>query len=224
MIHPSDVSVINSNVNKWMRCLAEYKPCLKAFERQIFSLIMNNSKKNTKAICSTKDKKEGELQLCRRAVTGLKGISPPPPLLISAEYVKNISCFTKQTLAELRKVTFKITSAIEYVSGLDDLDEMIPGLCCGIHEVLKMGSDVVDKMCSNQTGQQTTQYFMGMLSSALSDSLDLVCGSYDSISTCQRKKPQVLESLRVKLAEDVSFNYTAIIPMMQVIKKLDSDI
>ena len=44
-----------------MRCIASYKPCLKAFPRQIYSLLAHYIKKQIQLICSSKERKSETL-------------------------------------------------------------------------------------------------------------------------------------------------------------------
>ena len=56
-------------VKEWQKCITDYRVCLKSFPRQVFSMVLSNSKKNTKSICNTEENRKGEFFLSSRQFT-----------------------------------------------------------------------------------------------------------------------------------------------------------
>lgn len=135
-----------------------------------------------------------------------------------------MSCFDQKSLREVGLETNKITAALHHVATIKKIDDMIPSLCCGYHEVISQATRLIDRMCIKKTGVKTSQYFIGIIQSAMSDSIDMICGAYGSIGVCEQKIPEVLKEVRAIINENRVYNHTAVIPLLDLVARIDSGI
>lgn len=57
----SDIDFYCNQVDANLKCVRKYGQCLKAFPKQVFSVIMTNLKSLVKDMCSNKKTREGKL-------------------------------------------------------------------------------------------------------------------------------------------------------------------
>ena len=162
-------------------------------------MVMSNAKKNVKAVCTRPEQRE--------------------------ELVKNINCFTNETLPDLLQITHDVTSLVEYLVNVTDIDRIIPSLCCGYQILVREIKPKVDELCTAQgVGESGTEYFLGLLKAAISDALDMMCGNYDTIDACNKKVPDVVEEFDMAMnsTRNKSYPYTAIVPFLKIIDRIDN--
>ena len=127
-------------------------------------------------------------------------------------------------MKDVRQQTHKVTAALHYVAGIKEANDMIPALCCGYHEVVKQGTEIINKHCLKTTGPKTAKYFMGMLQAAMSDTIDMICGNFGSLEICDQKIPAVMADLKGIINQGTEFNHTAVIPLLEIVARIDSGI
>lgn len=183
-----------------LKTIGDYRPCLRAFPKQLFSMILQNAKKNVKTICATTKERN--------------------------DFLDNMKCFTNETYPDFVQLGHDITSLVEYLSNMTDIDNMIPGLCCGYQMIMSNSREVLAKLCSQQgVGESGPNYFLGLVQAAMADAIDMMCGSYSTAEVCQKKKPLLVEELRAfqNSTTGVSYNYTLTIPFLRVIDRIDTE-
>lgn len=183
-----------------LKSMGDYRPCLRSFPKQLFSMVLSNAKKNVKSICATSNQRN--------------------------EFLNNMKCFTDETFPEFVQLGHDITSLVEYLSNMTNIDDMIPGLCCGYQMIMSNSRQVLEKLCNQQgVGESGPNYFLGLVQAAMSDAIDMMCGSYTTSEVCQKKKPLLVEELKSfqNSTTGVRYNYTMTIPFLKVIDRIDSE-
>lgn len=183
-----------------MKKIAEYKPCLKAFPRQLFGMVMFNSKKNLRSVCTTVEQRN--------------------------ELVKNLKCFTPETLSQLLQVTHDLTSLVEYLANMTNIDRIIPGMCCGYQVIIPDIKEKLDNLCSqNGIGESGSNYFLGIIKSALADAMDMLCGAYENLDQCNKKVPDIVAEFNLvrNTTVNMKYNHTAIVPFLRVVDRIDTE-
>ena len=161
---------------------------------------MYNAKKNVKSMCTTPAQRK--------------------------DLVRNLGCFTNETITELVAMSHQITTLVEYLANMTDLNRIIPGLCCGYHIFLSEIRPQIDNYCKQQDiGVEGTNYFLGLVKSSMADALDMLCGAYESVEQCDKKVPDVVEEIHFarNQTQNVAYNYTAVVPFLKVIQRIDMD-
>lgn len=182
-----------------MKKVGDYRACLKAFPRQLFNIVYTNAKKNVKAYCGTEAGRE--------------------------EFVSNLKCMNYDTFPQVVKLSHRSTALVETVLNLPDMDDIIPGICCGYYDIYKEAKNLLSKLCNQGgPGQKGTDYFIGLFHSAMQDAIDIMCGAYPNIETCEKKVPRLVRTLRVNVFNDsVSYDHTILVPFIGVIVRIDED-
>lgn len=117
-----------------------------------------------------------------------------------------------------------VTSFANYASELEDVDHIIPAVCCGRGLVKQQCLELVDDLCRQKTGPDTSAYIVDIVYSAFSDIFDLMCGKFKDESSCQKHAPQLYSDLKVALNNVVKYNHTLSIPLMKIIQRLDGKV
>lgn len=142
------------------------------------------------------------------------------------QLVENLKCFTKDTYHELVQLGHHVTSLVEYLANMTNIDNMIPGMCCGYYMSLAESKTKIDQLCGDQgVGSSGTEYFLGMIKSAVADAVDMMCGSYPTIKVCEEKSPELVAELTTVMNEtrDTKYNYTMVLPFLKVIDRIDTE-
>lgn len=183
-----------------IKTIGEYRPCLRAFPKQLFSMVLSNAKKNVKAVCGTTNNRN--------------------------ELINNMRCFTNETYPKFVQLGHDITSLVNYLSNITDIDNMIPGLCCGYQLIVLNARKTLERLCSQQgVGSSGPDYFLGLVQAAMSDAIDMMCGSYSNMETCEKKKPLLVQEIKTfqNSTDSAVYNYTMVIPFLRVIDRIDRE-
>lgn len=184
--------------NEWIKEARKYRPCLKAFPTQIYSIVMSNVKKTWKKFCLPGPNKN----------TGFR----------------HLKCMRPSNKGDFIKVGNIIVSFMDYVSKVEDLDEAIPSLCCGSKSLLLKAEDQLEKTCSSVRQKGSGKWMANITYSLLQDALDMMCGSYDTLEVCNSKVPQLMTKIDASLDPEANFNYTMIVPLVRLVKRLDGQL
>ena len=175
-----------------------YKSCLRPFQGSIFSIAIRNMKKLYREYCLDAERRQ-------------------------ASY-NHLRCVSSKTKARLLKVASAISNTIEFAATREDIDQVIPQLCCGIHYALAYTEEKVGQICGEVTGPGTGKFFVRIFNSTASDALDLLCSQYSSTSQCLLKVPHLTKQVTVALhSPSKVHSSTPIIPIMKVLSKLDHE-
>lgn len=185
---------------KHIKIIAEYKPCLRAFPKQLFSMVMAQAKKQVKRVCSTADQRR--------------------------ELLKNFKCITKDNFRQGAQVGHDITSLVSYLANISDVDMIIPNLCCGYHLVIAESKILLDRLCIKEgMGSDASDYILGILRASVSDALDMMCSGYDTTEQCNKKSPGLVSELKLvlKRTKNTRYDHSALIPILKVIERIDTE-
>ena len=80
------------------------------------------------------------------------------------------------------------------------------------------------RICKGKGLPDTPRFAMNMISSLLSDSLDLLCGKYPTVESCEQQHPLLMKGIDMAMLDHRRFNFTAVIPLLDIIQKLDGKI
>ena len=196
-------------------CVRDYgKSCLKLFPRTIFTLVRKNVERVYRNFCHTKEGKEMA--------------------------IKHFSCFKPQNLPVLHSVVDRITLTLEYIAkNVTDDNQILPYMCCAFYTFYQQTQIIVDGLCLNTTGPDTSQFVINLIKAVVTDALDLGCGKFGSYKKCQENLPQGIQVFNSIFTQDSSShhshadnsetsvmvsqpNYSPVIPMIAISKRLDS--
>ena len=171
---------------------------MKAFPAQLYGLVVSSIRKTWKSVCNNDEKR--------------------------AETYSHLRCLTPETKPEHIKVGMAIVAMSKFVSSLEDLDDGIPGLCCGTKILLNRSTDKLEAICSKIGYKGSGKWLADMAYSVTVDALDMICGGYQTLEDCHRKKPQLMIQVNESVRDDVEFNHTFVIPIVKLINRLDGQI
>jgi len=174
----------------------KYRQCLKPFPAQIFNIIFNNMKKTHKDFCETEETKR------------------------MAFY--HLQCLTPETKPEFVTVANLIVSMMTYVSKLDDLNEAIPSMCCGIKMLIPTAYEAMEKTCTAVGRKASGKWLTNLVAGTMDDAMDIMCGAYPTLQDCAKKVPHVIP--RIRASFDPNHNGTILIPFVRLIKRMDKQL
>lgn len=173
-----------------------YKSCLRSFQGSIFSIAIRNMKKLYREYCLDAERRKSAYN--------------------------HLRCVSSKTKAGLLKVNTAIYNAIDFAATRENIDEVIPQLCCGVHYALAYTEEKVSQICHDITGPATGRFFVRIFNSTASDVLDLLCSQYSSTSQCLLKVPHLTKQVTAALHSPTKVHTsTPLIPVMKVLSKLD---
>lgn len=175
-----------------------YKSCLRPFQGSIFSIAIRNMKKMYREYCLDSERRQASYQ--------------------------HLRCVSSKTKSRLLKISSAISNAIDFAASQENIDQVIPQLCCGIHYALAYTEEKVNSICNEITGPTTGKFFVRIFNSTASDVLDLLCSQYSSTSQCLLKVPHLTKQVTVALHSPSKVHKnTPLIPMMKVLSRLDNN-
>lgn len=132
-------------------CVRDYgRTCLKLFPRTIFTIVRKNVERVYRSLCQTVEGK--------------------------TTAVKHFNCFRPDNLPVLHSVVDRITTSLEYIQfNVTDTD-ILPSLCCAFYTFYHETKMIVDNMCLNTTGPETSDFVVNLVKAVVTDALDLGCG------------------------------------------------
>ena len=206
-------------------CVRDYgKSCLKLFPRTIFTLVRKNVERVYKNFCHTQEGKEAA--------------------------IKHFSCFKPQNLPVLHSVIDRITMTLEYIQfNVTNDNDILPYMCCAFYTFYRQTRVIVDNMCMNTTGPETSTFIINIIKAIVTDALDLGCGRFGSYKKCQENLPQGVQVFNdifslnhtghaidnnqhhshddkqkgpIDVVVSSQAKYSPVIPMIAISKRLDS--
>lgn len=185
---------------KRLKITNDYKPCLRAFPRQLYSIVLSQARRKAKSVCATKESR--------------------------TELIDSLKCITNDTFKDAAQIGHDITSFVNYLVSIPDINKVIPSLCCGYHIVEANAKAIVDHLCTDQgVGESGSKYLISLIKSTISDALDMMCGGYSTMEICESKVPILLED--IKIAQNNTFgmiyNHSAVVPILKMINRIDTE-
>ena len=184
---------------EWLKEARVYRGCLKSFPGQVYSIVMNSIKKTWKTFCLTEENKS-----------------------LAFRHTKCMKPTNRHKFDQLRDM---IISLLEYIAGVEDVNLIIPGLCCGAKRGLAKFAEDLEKVCNAErmkgSGHWVTQEVIYRI---LQDALDMMCGAYDTLEICNAKFPDLMLNIENSLNTTETYNHTLVVPVVKLIQRLDGDL
>ena len=174
----------------------DYKPCLKPFPSQIVTVVLSNIKKFKKRFCG-------------------------PDKNVALHHLQCMKPDNKETWMKVGNLA---TSMATYVASFENLDEAIPGLCCGARHLVSKAGLMLEDVCSKVGLNGSGIWMSDVVNNLLTDALDIMCSGFPSVKVCSEKVPELMTKIGDAMNDDTQFNTTMIVPMVRLITKLDGDI
>lgn len=173
-----------------------YRNCLRPFQRTLFNVAIRNMKKQYNEYCLNPERMQ--------------------------QAYNHIRCLSEENKSEMLRISASITAAIDFAASRENVNEIIPALCCGTHDALTFVESQMTRICRNKTGPLTGKHFVRVANTTASDAVDMLCGQYQSMAQCIIKVPQLTTQLRAVIhSPSNKYTTTPLIPLMQLLNKLD---
>lgn len=192
------ISGILGRIKLW----TEYKPCLRPFPRQLYSIVLSSARRQSKKICLSKESRV-------EVVDALKCVSS-----------------SNESFSDAQQIGHQITSFVTYLVNISDINHVIPSLCCGYRVMLNHAIDTLNDMCGRQhVDDEKSKYLVAMIENILSDAIDMMCSTYQTIEICHEKVPRLMYDMEMNMNEtlNVTYNYSAVVPILDMINRIDAE-
>ncbi|KAI1288468.1 hypothetical protein HDE_09330 [Halotydeus destructor] len=185
-------------VEKDIPCMRSYGArCLRTLPRTMFTIGYKQATKLYKRICS---EPEGQ-----------------------KEYLRHVQCMQPHQLHIVHQYMDLVTTYMDYIHENVTLDEIIPYICCSYFKVFEDAKHDLKQFCQ---GEDTVDFFLNQVRSLSSDMIDIGCGKYATVQSCEDNLPQamkVFSDLGTPLSKVQPKDYSPVVPAIKIIKRLDLD-
>lgn len=185
---------------EWFKVFNIYKSCLKAFPRTLFAFVGTNIKKMHKEFCQTENKKSIAFN--------------------------HLTCFKPSNKPFFSKISHRIKNFANFISNVADVDEMIPGFCCGYLN-LTAGLDVeFEQECRRQGKPGSGRFMVDIVKALFVDAVDVMCGTHSKPEDCKSPKLVSLLDEMVTQSQNVTtFPFKSpVIPVLKILQRMDGKV
>ena len=141
------------------------------------------------------------------------------------EVVPHTRCLTSAVRPDAVKAINKLTLVVEFVTDQPNIDDMIPGLCCGFLGLMEELEKDMGSKCDSITRLKTGKFIRQIVEANIADAMDLMCGNFGSVEKCQEKAPDLLNEIKLKMQENQPiYNHTAFTSLLRFIQRMDSQV
>lgn len=137
---------------------------------------------------------------------------------------KHARCIKPSNKETFLRIGDKLVGLTDYVSQQEDIDAVIPTLCCGARLLINRTETQVNQICKNISAPDTGSFLMEIISLVLGDVLDLVCAKHPSVDRCYTIEASVTRKLEKMQAEQGITHRRVMQSILAVLAKLDSQI
>lgn len=172
--------------------------CLTPLSRTLFNLGYRTATRLYRRICHTKEGQE--------------------------EWLRHVKCMQPEQLSVVHKYMDMITMYIEYIADNVTDSEVIPYMCCSYFKVYQDAERDLHGYCDKLTGPETVDYIMGMVKSMSADMIDMGCGRYASVKSCEANFAhgmKIMKEMVTPISKVKPRQYSPIVPSVRVLKRLD---
>lgn len=138
----------------------------------------------------------------------------------SIEYLKNLECIKETDVLLLHQFFNKVTNYFDLLARTATPYDVIPKACCAWGLLFAEVQNIYGGLCDAIPG--ATQFHIDIVQQAIGDALDLVCGRFSSIDNC--RKDATIGMDRLEIMEIKAMNHSFLVPLIDIVKLLDSDI
>lgn len=185
-----DVEDYCSKGNSSIKCLSNYKNCLKGLTRQIYSMVRTNVKTVVSDICTNEDKRKGKifLYLFITIITFCYSF-------IYTEILIHSKCLNSDTMPEVYRMVQVYSRFLEYIAYNTTLEQMVPRLCCTFQYAKGFMYQTVGSLCDTVSGTETKEYISSLISKIASEVVEIGCGQFGTIEICKAKETDFINTL-----------------------------
>ncbi|XP_053208955.1 uncharacterized protein LOC128392794 isoform X2 [Panonychus citri] len=176
MNHDIPLPVNSSVMNDWCspfktlsRRVSKFSKCMPPFLAQVVVVLGSGIKKPVKYICKAN----------------------------KAKAIENYACMTTKYLERFNRRESFFLDSLQIISKNVTDDQILPHFCCAVNTLLHDIYALERPRCKDSS-INTNNFIGDMVSLAVSDVLDLMCGSFRSHKACQEKAPQALKFWQTK--------------------------
>lgn len=187
-----------SKIPGWMKQVQAYRSCLPPFPKTIFNVIFASLKKAYKPFCFDL-----------------------PTMNLALDHLK---CIDKETKPYMVDVVDKVTALLNHIGNLSDINQVIPGLCCGTNHFLVEVRDEFDRICKPKSRGDTGEFITNNVKTILSDALDIMCGKFSTTKKCRSIVPELFDGILQAMENRKKAETTVIVPVLNIIEKLDGEV
>jgi hypothetical protein len=116
---------------------------------------------------------------------------------------------------------------MEYISIHVPVNEILPHMCCAAHKIATEAEKMLKVLCASKTGDFSRSYVTQLIRSMSGETLDLGCGRYANLDSCQIIMPEYMNLIQrnwnIVERNKTKFAYSPMVPLLNVMKRLDSD-
>lgn len=140
--------------------------------------------------------------------------------LVNLEAIENYACMTTKYLERFNRRESFFLDSLQIISKNVTDDQILPHFCCAVNTLLHDIYALERPRCKDSS-INTNNFIGDMVSLAVSDVLDLMCGSFRSHKACQEKAPQALKFLADKGVDTVDLRkYSFVSSILKVVGRL----
>lgn len=184
-------------MTSWIKVGAEYKPCMKSFQRTLWGLILKSMKDAQKKFCGTPEAVESSFN--------------------------HVRCFRQSNHDIFMTINDKLVGLCDYVANESEDVKAIPNICCGGRLLLKEVKRMGNEQCKQITGQDTGDFLEGVIETMLDSFLDLVCAKHSSVEKCYQLDSEMTEKLAEMQAKQNVTNHKIVTSLLGVLQRLDTE-
>ncbi|KAI1305793.1 hypothetical protein HDE_01357 [Halotydeus destructor] len=169
--------------------------------KQVYGILLANSRKILKETCSTEGKE------------------------IFLQHV-NQFCITDDKLNHFVEEVEKMTVMLNYVATNVSSEEVIPWTCCAYFKAYEKIERQIKNNCAPMpTPQSTIDFFITGWKKSVSEAIDLACGQYSSLQSCEQRLPKATNVFKSLIPNDLPVgrqSTTFLTPMIRIAHKMDA--
>lgn len=185
------------NFSKWMSTMMQYEQCLRNYPKSIYHMVAKAARKSFKYICSDDRSMEAT--------------------------VKHLRCFNPQTRNQTRVVADKFVHYFEVAVRMQDVDEVLPALCCGAYDLMLQIKQDIMRICAPLTGKETADFLADLFWRDFHDLLILGCRGPIKWSswTCDKEYRDLTVYMKNELKRPAHYSNSFMTSLMRVVRRLD---
>jgi len=181
--------------NSYAKCVLEYRPCLRPFQRSVLSLVVYNSKLTYKKLCKT------ELNV--------------------NETWSHLECFTPDGQPVIDNIKNKMLGIIDYSVNSTSVENLLVRGCCGVNALIESVVTQLDNYCLPRTGKASGQFVASLVTNIFHDILSMMCHNLPDVKTCQAKMPEEAQQIQQLLEHPNPSDSDLVLYLLKIIKKID---
>jgi hypothetical protein len=137
-------------------------------------------------------------------------------------------CLNNATFSELAELRNKVNNVLLYTSLVESVDDIIPGICCGINRLLSQARVDMKQTCTKRRLglPDTPDFIVHLVEISMGEMMDLMCSKFKTIADCEIHAPKALRNVEVILNRDKQeeADHSPITHIIDIVKRLDEKV